>query len=231
MRRLGVLVPVVVGLLVVVLLAAEVAVRLVAAHEVSSAARRELGTSSTTLHLGSTPVLLDLARNRVDTVRVTASDAQLCTLPGVDLAATFHDLTLRGGHHVSATDARVTVTADGLTRLVDEILPAAAGVSVTTDPAHGTLALTLGPGGSVKVAARPTLEGSRLTLRPDSVTLLGQQVSASTLDRFTGGTGLSHDLSGLPLGLRPTSATVTKAGLSLALRGGAASLDQVSGTC
>jgi hypothetical protein len=230
-RRPLVLGSVLVGLVVVLLVVAEVAVRLVAAHEVSSVARRELRATSASIRLGDTPRLLDLARNRAARVSVSATGAQVCALPGVDLEATFHDLSLHGGHRVSSTDAHITLTASGLTRFVDGLLPAALAVKVAADPSAGTLRLTLGPAGALGVAVRPTLHGSRLVLRPVSVTLLGQHVTEAALDRVTGGAALSRDLAGLPLDMSPTAARVVPAGLVLDLHGGPARLDAAGATC
>ena len=179
------------------------------------------GASSVSTSISGVPILTQVARGSLDHVTVT--------LGGVDsgkglriekVVADLYDVSTTSPR----TAARVVADADITTAELQKQL----GDAWTVTPDGGALAVRWS--GPLPVTARvvPTVRDGALALDLDSVTVLGVSVDGASVpsavtDRIS---ALAGSVGALPLGLTPTSVTVTPDGVRLVASGTHVDLEQ-----
>ena len=209
--------------LAVALVAAELGTRAVVEHRIVSLARQQMHGGSVSVGIGSTPALIDLMRGHVSHLTLDAEHVRIGNLPDVSIDATLHDLSLSGDHRVRGSDAVVTVGRSTLDALASQAA-GVPGITVSPRPSEGTLVVSAISPGVVDVIAEPRLQGTRLTLVPQHVRVLGFDLNGTALQRFVARHPASQSLAGLPLSLAPSTVRVTAGGLQVVLRGGSSNL-------
>jgi hypothetical protein len=210
--------------IIAIAMTAEGATRHIIDDRFAAAADRAL-TGPVSVGIGLTPALLDAVSGQIPGVTITAPATSVCGLRDIDVTVTLGDV--RREHHV--------VTVQGATASI--VIPPAAltgqfagrypNASVAPDPGASSLVIHLGPAGAVSVLERASLSGRTITLSPASVSVLGHPITitARISDRLT----VRRALSRLPLGLVPTSLSVTGGGLQVSLAGGPAAIKDTAG--
>ena len=206
---------------------AEMGTRAVMSHKLATTASHRFATS-VEVGVGSTPALLDLATGSVPQVTLRSDNATICSLSGVSLDASLHDVALRGsgsGHHVDSSTATITLGDAAITDLIAaKSSTLAQNASVSFSPADDTAQLKVGPGGLVQISMRPKLADDKVTMSAVSASVAGRSVPTSRLSSLMGGTSSGTSLSDLPMGLHATGLKITDAGIQLNLEGGATTL-------
>ncbi|MEV7323980.1 DUF2993 domain-containing protein [Streptomyces sp. NPDC093970] len=164
--------PAAVALALLVLLAGtgEVVARGLVDGRLSGRLRTRIGDNR--VRLGGS-ALLGLARGRFDRVTVTGDDARLGRLTGASVELRLTDVELRGTPRVGRLRGRVTVPADAVARSLQRNAPGLAVSAVSTDPAHGTLVLSV-RAGLATVTVRPLLQDGRTAFELVAARVLGR---------------------------------------------------------
>jgi hypothetical protein len=218
-----------IGGLVLVAGLGEAGLRILLRHRISSGAQNVLG-SGVDVGIGSRPALIDATTGRIPTVTIRSDSAEVCNLSDVAAAVNLSDVRRKGGQaHASQVNAMITLSGANLSAAAAKVLSSSSssvlastaltltGLKVQPDPAHQQLIMRLGPGGVFRI-------GESVRLEPAPTTASGQAVPSSLIDRFIPKDGVSVKLDALPLGLEPTSARVTGAGLRITLHAGGTDL-------
>ncbi|MGI5350611.1 LmeA family phospholipid-binding protein [Streptomyces sp. CA-250714] len=185
-------------------------------------ARCQLGDKATGVHAELTDPLAGLKTltGDVGTVRISADKVQHeGTAFAVDAA--LHGVSTDG----SASSGSATVTV-GYDEVAKQLPKQVKGLKPGTDGRHLTLSGTMGDMGIPMTVLNKVSAGPRgLTVTPDSVRVMGQQMKISTLtslpgmDRFADQLGpRTVGLDQLPEGIEPTGAEATEDGLALSFR-------------
>ncbi|MGP3977942.1 LmeA family phospholipid-binding protein [Streptomyces sp. 8N114] len=185
-------------------------------------AQRRLGGKATGVQAELTDPLAGLKTltGRVGTLRISADRVQHeGTSFGVD--ASLHGVSTDG----SATSGSATVTV-GYDEIAKKLPKQVRGMKPGTDGSHLTLSGPVG-GLGIPMTVLNTVKAAPngLTVTPDSVRVMGQQMKISTLtslpgmDQFADQLGpRTVGLGPLPKGVRPTGAEATRDGLALSFR-------------
>ena len=216
------------GVTVVVLVtgaATEAVLRHRLTARVSDRVEESLGTEPD-VSLGATPALWQLTQGSFSHVEVSGSDASYGELSGLAFDADLNGVRQEaGGLAVDGSRVRTVMSKQALADSVVRMTGGSASgqpPAVTTDPGSSELVLHTGPGQLVSVAMCPESDGDEIRLERDRVLVAGQSVPDETADRLLGDTPVGVDLSGLPLGLKPSGLSVTDQGLRVDLEGGPA---------
>lgn len=231
MRARGVVVTVAVLLLpVLAAVTGEVVVGTRTQHQVADTVAAALGAdpATTSVDLGSGPVLPQLMRGRLDRVDVVAPEVVLD-------AGTFTDVTARAtGVRLRAPYTAETVTATGIVppeTIREQIaargldLDAAARGDGAPDGSLRASGSLLGVGWGVALV--PRVEGGHLLVDVVAADVAGVDVPLDALPSTVRDalTGLQVPLAGLPAGLSPTAARVVPTGVAVTLEGTDVPLD------
>jgi hypothetical protein len=162
---------------------------------------------------------------------VGSDHAGLGPLPDVAFRAHLDDVRLGGPGRgsVAGSRAEVTVSTRSIGAAVETAVraghPSMPVTSVDTDPAAGTIAVALGPGGLGRLTLRPAITGGRVTLTVASLTVLGRPVAADAIGSTGGGLGAGPGPQRpYPLGLAATTVQVLPTGMVITLKGGPSTL-------
>jgi hypothetical protein len=210
----------------------ELVARTLIKHTVGSAVAKALN-APVQVAIGSRPVLLDAATGHLSSLTLHSPQLNVCDLIDIDASIHLTDVTRsHGTAHADQVTAAITLSGESLSAAAAKALtsksPAlgAIGIAVTADPGSGEMIMQAGPGGLIRVADRVRLDGTTLRIEPSRTTVAGQPVPDSVINQFLPQGGLAMNLTGLPLGLKPTSVAVTDAGLTLTLHAGRTDLKQ-----
>jgi hypothetical protein len=203
--------------------AAEAVTRHAIDNRITATARKKL-TGPISAGIGLTPALLDAATGQIPAITITAPSTSLCNLHEADLTATFTDVhrnqgtVTTQGSHVSLVLTPASLTGKLTSRYKH--------ATVTTYPATGSLMISLGISQAIRVDEKASLNANTITLRPAAIALFGRSLplTPQTADKLT----IHRTLSRLPLGLTPTSLSVTGNGLQINLTSGPATLSQTA---
>ncbi|MFJ4677559.1 MULTISPECIES: DUF2993 domain-containing protein [unclassified Kitasatospora] len=201
----------------------EAVTRHVLESRIASGVEKSLDTR-VTVDTGDGPALLALIDRHLGRVTLSADDARLGPLPGASVRVTLDDLHLAEPATVSEVRADVTIPADSLARAVGDSDQGVPVSGARTDPAAGTLLLSVGPNGMGRLTLKPALADGRVTVTATELQLLGRTVTGPPLDRINARLTARHRQADYPLSLEPLSLTVTPTGLALTLASGPTTL-------
>ncbi|MEW2083256.1 DUF2993 domain-containing protein [Streptomyces sp. NPDC005283] len=169
--------------------------------------------------------LWDLAHKNIPRLDISSDDAHLGHLSQVSVHARLDDVRLGSAATVGSTHAQVTARTQSLAAAIQTAAPSTPVVSVTTDPAKGTILAAVGPAGAGQLTLRPVLKDGKVTLAVDGLTVFGRSVPTSRLGTGNGGPGSAPGAQkDYSLGLKATSVHVQPDGLHIALTGGPSTL-------
>ncbi|MFK0150482.1 DUF2993 domain-containing protein [Streptomyces sp. NPDC090493] len=199
------------AVVLVVLLAgtAELVVRGLVGERLSGRLRARIGVNQ--VHLGGS-ALLGLARGRFDRVTVTGEDARLGRLTGAAVDLRLTDVDVRGTPRVGRLRGRITVSADALARSLGQGAQGLAVSGVSTDPAHGTLVLSV-HGGLGTVTVRPLLRDGWAAFGLVDARVLGQPAPAGVVGAIEEALREQSARQPAPGPVKVTALDVTSAGL------------------
>jgi hypothetical protein len=210
-----------VGLLVVLLIAADRAAAWLAADVVADRLACTAGlTSRPSVRFGGGPFLPQAADGRFTDVDVSAHDVRRRDITIATVHAHLRGVSLPVRNRVDAAQVRIDLTV-GYAALPAEV----GGWHVSYRAANGMLAAdtTLTVAGRqipVTVLLEPTLNETTMTIEPRGVELFGMRRPLGALPPGSViGSGFSRTLPALPTGLRYQSLTVTDNGLRLTVGG------------
>jgi hypothetical protein len=208
----------------VVLLAGEATVRHVIDSHITGAAQSSL-TGSVHVGIGTTPALVDLARGSISTVSLTDDGMRTCKLSSLNLAAEFNHVTRQDGQiHFSGSQAAVTVPMSAIMSLLAQRAPQLGQATVEPGTANNDVTIALGPGGLIDIDEQVALHGGALQFTPKQVTFGGDPAAGLLIQRLAANATFTVDLPQLPLSIKPDSVAVDQEGVTLAAKGGAATL-------
>jgi hypothetical protein len=229
-RRRGIVITIIAAIAVTVLAAGELTARHELEDQIAAAVQASVAGSAS-VGIGATPALADLAKGAISNVSVTVNGMPTCELGEVTLAASFQDVTRNGGQvRVAGSRASMLVPLSAITAALAQRNQRLGLASVRTDPAGGTLAIGLGPGGVLTVDERPMLDGDTLRFAPGNVLLNGQPAPASLVQTLTAKAAFAVPVPYLPMNLTARSVQVTGDGLVLTATGGSATFGRGSGS-
>ena len=217
--------------LAIPLVAGELVARKLIGDALAHAVSARIGVSPK-IGFGSTPLLAQIVRGKLDAVSVSAAGARIDGLPPLTLSGTLRDV------HLSA----VTSLQGAIGSLsVEAKLPAAGVRELLATPAcidslpHGLLAtLTRNPrvvlfpgridllpphGRAAEVRLRPYASRTSIRFEISGLELAGVPVSATALAAARQGTSCSRALSDLPFGVSLVSASARAGALELGFAG------------
>ncbi|MFJ1708644.1 LmeA family phospholipid-binding protein [Kitasatospora sp. NPDC088346] len=170
--------------------------------------------------------LWDLLHRRIPRLDVSSDDALVGPLAHASVRAHLDGVRLGGTTaRVAGSHAEVTVPTASIGAAVQDAVPSMPVGAVTTDPAAGTVVVTLGRGGIGRLTLRPTLDAGRVSFPVAELTLLGRSVPPERLGAAAHGLGpAAGPQRPYPLALRATTATVLPDGVRITLDGGPADL-------
>ncbi|MFI1400438.1 LmeA family phospholipid-binding protein [Streptomyces sp. NPDC020681] len=179
-----------------------------------------------TVSTGGSWALWDMTQQHIPRLEISSDDAHLGPLPQVSVDARLDDVRLGDEARVSSTHAEVTVPTYSIGAAVQAAAPAAAVSSVATDPAGGTIAVGLGPGGQGQLTLRPAIVDGKVLFSVDGLTVFGRAVPPSRLGSIGSGLGAGAGAQEgrYPLGLKATSLRVGEDGVRVTLIGGPSTL-------
>lgn len=217
----------------------ELASRALVADAVKSAVQARIGVAPK-VEFGSTPVLVQLVRGRLDTVDVSARGAQLGGLPPVALSATLRDVHLTHVARLAGAIGSLTVDARLGPAGVLELLATPSCVGAL--PADVRSALTAAPrvylfpgrvdllppaGRSVEVRLAPAAAGGGVAFVLSGLDRGSAAASPAALALARARTRCTRVLPSLPFGVRLLSATALTGGLDLTFAGQNASFSAI----
>jgi hypothetical protein len=169
--------------------------------------------------LGGFPFLTQAAAGRYSEVDVLARDVRRADVTIDAVRADLHDVSLSAGNRFSAGRVGIDATV-GYQALPAEVN----GRQLSYQAAGGLLAVsttTILAGRSVPVTilAELAIAGSRLTITPRQIEVLGVRVPAGPVLSGMGAPDLSRDLPALPAGLRYESLTAGADGVHVRITG------------
>lgn len=225
---------IVIVVLVVALVGVVVGGEFYARHRVSScvanALEKELG-GTVDVGLGARPLLLTVFNDTVSSIEVSSDDVDL-TGPGeagvrdLSLQSTIHDIHLPEGDApgtVGSSEAHVQWDTDAIASSLQSLPFGALITGVTANPSAGTMDIEA-LGGLGTMTLTPAVRGGTVTMDASDVTALGVGLPTGAAQQIID--AITKNLSDYPLGMQPTSVSVTDKGLQVELQGGTAPLAQ-----
>jgi hypothetical protein len=217
--------------LAIPLVGGELLVRKLIGDALTSAVRQHIGVAPS-IGLGSSPVLLELIRGRVDHVTVSAKGARIGGLPPLALSATLHAVhlanltSLQGAIGSLTVDARLGPAAvrDLLaTPTCIDSLPASLRAALTASPRvlifPGRVDVLPPAGRAVELRLRPVAERGAVAFRATGLDVGGAPASASELGQVRAQTDCTRSLRQLPFDLSLVSASADAGTLALGFAG------------
>jgi hypothetical protein len=172
--------------------------------------------------LGATPALADLLKGSISTVTVTVPQMRTCAFGGVNLSASFADVTHTGRQvHTTGTQADMLIPSTAIATALASHNPQLGQATVRPDPATGTVTVSLQLGSfPVSVDERPALDDTTLRFTPADVLVNGTPAPAGLARNVASKASFTLQLPKLPIGLTPRSARVTPDGFEIVAAGG-----------
>nr|WP_297622613.1 DUF2993 domain-containing protein [Nocardia sp.] len=186
---------------------------------ISSQFEQQMG-SKIDVSFGAKPMLLTMFDNKVGSVTVDSDDTKFGPAVGMTVHATFHDIQLqdggKAGGTVGSSEADVTWSNDGIMKTLGGLVSGA-----TSDPSAGTLSFTV-LGGLAQLQVKPKVVGDKVEVETVSASFLGIGLPTDLVSGIVD--LMTQSLQTYPMGLKPTSVTVTQDGLKVGLKGGPTTL-------
>ncbi|WP_305092551.1 DUF2993 domain-containing protein [Prescottella sp. R16] len=209
---------IVVAALVVALVGGELFVRQRATSCMESQLQSQLGTP-VDVSLSWKPMLLQMTSKNVPYMTIDSSGDSFGPAKGMQVHARADDIDMTTTDDSSGTigssTADVTWKTDGILATVQsESMGLITGV--TPDPATGTLKFSVG--GLADLTVRPTVQNGQVDVETVGAEILGLGLPTSLVDGVV--QILTASLQQYPLGMTPTSLTVTSDAVQLRLEGG-----------
>ncbi|HYZ53775.1 MAG TPA: DUF2993 domain-containing protein [Streptosporangiaceae bacterium] len=165
--------------------------------------------------------LWDVMSKHIPYVNITGRNAKLGPLSQVSVQLQLENVRLGGKATVSGARAEFTVPAKSIGDAVQAAVPYIPVTSVTTDPASGTIAVALGPGGGGQLTLHPVIAGGKLSFPVAGLTVMGHSLPLGNLGMAGRGFGPASGVQrAYPLRLKATSLQVLPDGLQVTLSGG-----------
>jgi hypothetical protein len=165
--------------------------------------------------------LWDVMSKHIPYVNITGRNANLGPLSQVSVQLQLENVRFGGKATVSGAHAEFTVPVQSIGDAVQTAVPYVPVTSVTTDPASGTIAVALGPGGGGQLTLHPVIAGGKLSLPVAGLTVLGRSVPFGSLGMAGRGFGPASGVQrAYPLRLKATSLQVLPDALQVTLSGG-----------
>lgn len=179
----------------------------------------ELG-SEVEVGLGYKPILLSLIDKQVSSVTLDSSDARFGPAVDMTVHAEVEDVDLEqsadSNGTIGSSNADIAWSTDGIAATLQSQGIGALVSGVTSDAAAGTLKFAVG--GLAELTVKPTVVGDRVDVQTVDASVLGFGIPTDLVDSIVG--VLTDSLQQYPLGMTPTSLTVTDSGIELTLEGG-----------
>ncbi|CAM2983689.1 DUF2993 domain-containing protein [Prescottella defluvii] len=221
-RRKAVLISLfVVAALVVALVGGELFLRQRATSCMESQFQSQLG-SEVDVSLSWKPVLWQMVGKNVPYVKIDSSGSSFGPAQGMQVHARANDIKITDSPDSSGTigssSADVTWSTDGILATVQSQSLGNLVSSVTPDSTAGTLKFAVGPAGLADLTVRPTVQNGEVVVETVGAEILGLGLPTALVDGIV--QTLTDSLQQYPLGMAPTSLTVTDTAVDLNLEGG-----------
>lgn len=210
---------IVVAALVVALVGGELFLRQRATSCMESQFESQLG-SPVDVSLSWKPVLLQMTGKNVPYVEIDSKGSSFGPAQGMAVHARANDIRVTDSADSSGTigssSADVSWSTAGILATL-QAQPLGGVVSdVTTDPGAGTLKISVG--GFADLTVQPTVQNGKVDVETVSAAILGLGLPTALVDGIV--EILTDSLQQYPLGMEPTSLTVTDSGIDVSLQGG-----------
>lgn len=215
-NRALLIVLIVIAALVAALIAAELFVRHNTKQCMAEQFESELG-SQVDVGLSWKPVLLQAVDKKVPYITITSDDSSFGPAKDMHVTAKINDIKLtETGGTIGSSTADVDWSTAGILATI-QAQPFGKLVSgVTADPAAGTLSFQVI--GLAQLTVRPQVVGGTVDVETVEASVLGLGLPTDLVSGIVDVIGAS--LQTLPLGMSPTSLTITDGGLQMAMAGG-----------
>ncbi|NLE78925.1 MAG: DUF2993 domain-containing protein [Rhodococcus sp.] len=239
-NRVLLIVMIVVAALVVALIAAELFVR----NQVKSCMAQQFETqlgSQVDVGLAWKPVLLQSLDNKVPYVTIDSDDSSFGPARQMEVHARVDDIqierTAESSGTIGSSEADIHWTTEGILATLQEQTFGGLISGVEADSNAGTLTFSVGPAGLAEMTVKPTAAGGTVNIDTTGAEILGFGLPTDLVDGIV--QTLTDSLQTYPLGMAPTSVTVTDEAIDISLEGGSYTMpaqdpnqqQQVEGSC
>jgi hypothetical protein len=165
--------------------------------------------------------LWDAMNKHFPAVGISSSNARFGPLSQVSVQAQLVNVRLGGKATISGAHAEFTIPAQSVAAAVQAAIPTIPVSAVATDPASGTIAVGIGPGGIGQLTLHPVITGGKLSLPVAGLTVMGRSLPPASLGKA--GNGLGSAAGGqrpYPLRFKATSLRVVPGALQVTLASG-----------
>ncbi len=211
----------VVAALVVASIGGELFVRQRATNCMESQLQSQLG-SPVDVGLSWKPVLLQMTSKKIPYVTIDSTGSSFGPAQGMQVHARANDIAVTDSPDSSGTIGSSTADATwktaGILATVQSQTMGNLVSSVTPDPAAGTLKFAVGPAGLADLTVRPTAQDGQIKVETVGAEILGLGLPTALVDGIV--QTLTESLQQYPLGMAPTTLTVTDDALEVHLEGG-----------
>lgn len=208
-----------VAVLVVALIGGELFVRQQATSCMENQFRSQLG-SDVDVSLSAKPILLQMADKNIPYVTIDSSGASFGPAKGMQVHARANDIEITKSADSSGTignsTADVTWKTAGILATLQAQPMGGMVTAVTSDATSGTLDISIG--GFADLQVRPTVQNGQVKVETVSAAILGLGLPTALVDGVV--QVLTESLQQYPLGMAPTSLTVTGDAVQVHLAGG-----------
>jgi hypothetical protein len=221
------------------LVAGEIVARKLVADAVKHAVRARIGVAPS-VGFGPTPLLVQIARGKLDAVTLSANGARIGGLAPLTLRGTLHDVHLTSLTSLQGAIGSLSVDAElaaaGVRELIAtpaciDSLPHGIRAALTARPRidlfPGRIDVLPPRGRGVEVRLRPYASPSSVQFAIAGLDLAGAPVSHAQLHAARAQARCSRALRNLPFGVSLVSARATTGALDLAFRGSNASFSAI----
>lgn len=210
---------VVVAALVVALVGGELFVRQRATSCMESQFQSQLG-SPVDVGLSWKPILLQMADKSIPYVTIDSSGSTFGPAKGMQVKARANDIEVTDSPDSSGTigssTADVTWKTEGILATLQSQPLGGMVSAVTTDPSAGTLKISVG--GFADLTVRPAVQNGQVEVETVSAAILGLGLPTALVDGVV--QTLTDSLQQYPLGMAPTTLTITDDAVAVHLEGG-----------
>lgn len=220
-NRVLLIVMIVVAALVVALIAAELFVR----HQVKSCMAQQFETqlgSQVDVGLAWKPVLLQSLDNEVPYITIDSDDSSFGPARQMEVHARVDDIrienTAESSGTIGSSEADIHWTTQGILATLQEQPFGGLISGVEADSNAGTLTFSVGPAGLAEMTVKPTAAGGTVNVETVGAEILGFGLPTDLVDGIV--QTLTDSLQTYPLGMAPTSVTVTDEAIDITLEGG-----------
>ncbi|MDH6680429.1 hypothetical protein M2284_004658 [Rhodococcus sp. LBL1] len=212
---------IVVAALLVALVGGELFVRQRATSCMESQFQSQLG-SPVDVGLSWKPILLQMMDKDIPYVTLDSTGSSFGPAQGMQVHARANDIKVTNSPDSSGTIGSSTADATwktaGILATVQSETMGNLVSSVTPDPSAGTLKFAVGPAGLADLTVRPTVQDGEIKVETVGAEIFGLGLPTALVDGIV--QTLTKSLQQYPLGMAPTSLTVTDDAIEVHLEGG-----------